>query len=204
MNRLLRKIVTAATLILGAVAGFVAVKLNWDMRESRQLILDAAKLEQDHGSINLRGFLAKHRKSVHAIGDCKGEQCAYVADLRNAPLPLLHLAPPGEFYVSVINQQGHVQEVYISAKTAIDGKPYAATIRSVSETQCKEECKAFSSDAVADASGRILVSAIELGPRATSADRGTAFQINANCIFEIRGCNSPLQITGGWPIRAVD
>jgi hypothetical protein len=204
MNRLLRKIVTAATLILAAVAGFVAVKLNWDMRESRQLILDDAKLEQDHGSINLRDFLAQHRKSVHAIGDCKGEQCAYVADLRNEPLPLLHLAPPGEFYVSVINQQGHIQEVYISAKTAIAGKPYAATIRSVSENQCKEGCKAFSSDAVADASGRILVSAIELGPRATSVDRGTAFQINANCIFEIRGCNSPLQITGGWPIRAVE
>lgn len=204
MNRLLRKAVAAAALILGAIAVFVAVELNWDMRESRQLILDAANLEQDHGSINLSDFLAKHRKSMHAIGDCDDEQCAYVADLRNAPLPLLHLAPRSEFYVSVINKQGRVQEVYISAKTAIAGKPYAATIRSVSETQCKEGCKAFSSDAVTDASGRILVSAIELGPRATSADRGTAFQINANCIFEIKGCNSPKQITGGWPTHTVD
>jgi len=202
MNRLLRKIVTAVILVLGAVAGFAALKLSRDMRESRQLILDAAKLEQDHGTMNLTDFLAKHR-TVHPIRDCKEERCVYVADLRNAPLPLLHLAPPGEFYFSVINKQGHVQEIYISVKTAIAGKPYAAIIRSVSEAECEEGCKAFLSDAVEDA-GRISYSVVELGPRATSADRGIAFQINANCIFEIRGCNSPLQITGGWPIRAVD
>jgi len=189
---------------LGAAAVLAAVKLSRDRREAGQLILDAVRLEENDGSINLSDFLAKHREFMHAVSHCNEGEGAYAADLRNAPLSLLHLAPPGEFYVSVIDKQGHVQEVYISVKTTIAGKPYAATIRSVSETECNEGCKAFSSDAVTDASGKILVSTIELGPRATSADRRTAFQINANCIFEIKGCNSPLQITGGWPIRTVD
>jgi hypothetical protein len=204
MNSLLRKIVATATLVLGAVAVFAAVKLNRDKREARQLTLDAARLEQNDGSINLSDFLAKHRKFMHATSDCNEEQCAYAADLRNAPLPFLHLAPPGEFYISVIGKQRDVQEIYISAKTAIAGKQYAATIRSVSATRCKGGCKSFSSDAVVDTSGKVLVSTIELGPRATLADRRMAFQMNATCIFEMRGCSNSSQITGGWPILSVD
>jgi hypothetical protein len=204
LNSLPRKIAATAALILGAVAVFAAVKLNRDKREARQLTLDAARLDQNDGSINLDDFLTKHRKFMHAIRDCNEEQCAYVADLRNAPLPFLHLAAPGEFYISVIGKQGRVQEIYISAKTAIAGKQYAATIRSVSATRCEGGCKTFSSDTVVDTSGKILVSTIELGPRATLADRRIAFQMNANCMFEMRGCSNPSQITGGWPILAVD
>jgi len=204
ISNLLRKIVPAAILVLGASAVFVGIRLRLDKREARQLILDAARLGQNDGSINLSDFLAKHGKSMHAIRDCNEEQCTYAADLRNAPLPLLHLASPAEFYISVIGKRGQVQEVYVSAKTSIAGKPYAATIRSVSATQCMGGCKDFLSDAVVDATGKILVSTIELGPGATLADRRIAFQLNADCIFEMKGCSNPLQITGGWPIRAVD
>jgi hypothetical protein len=148
MNSLPRKIVATATLIFGAVAVFAAVKLNRDKREARQLTLDAARLDQNDGSINLSDFLAKHRRFMHAIRDCNEEQCTYVADLRNGPLPFLHLAPHGEFYISVIAKQGDIQEIYISTKTAIAGNQYAATIRSVSATRCKGGCETFSSDAV--------------------------------------------------------
>jgi hypothetical protein len=67
MNRLSRKIVVTATLILGVVAVFAAVKLNRDKREARQLILDTARLEANDGSINLSDFLAKHREFMHVV-----------------------------------------------------------------------------------------------------------------------------------------
>ncbi len=201
MNSIPQRIVATAALILIIVTVFAAVRLNRDKREARQLILDAANLAQSDGPGSLSYFLAKHRKFMHAIGDCNNERCAYVADLRNAPLLFFRLAPPGEFYISVIKDKGYVDEVYISVKTVIAGKQYAATIRNVGVTRCSDGCETFSSDAVVDTSGKTMLSAIELGPRATVSDRRIAFQIDADCIFEMNGCNNPLQVTHGWPIR---
>jgi hypothetical protein len=204
MDSLLLKTVAAAALILGAMAVFAAVKLNRDKREARQLTLDAARLDQNDGSINLSDFLTKHKKFMHAISDCNEEQCVYVADLRNGPLPFLHLAPHSEFNIYIIGKEGHVQEIYISVKTAIAGAPFAATMRSASATRCEGGCETFSSGAVVDTSGKIQFSTIELGPRATLADRRIAFQMNADCIFEMRGCSNPSRITGGWPSLACE
>ncbi len=205
MNNVVRTIVGITAFALGIGVLVVCVKLSWDKREARQLILDAERLQQDTGGdSSLSDFLEKHRRFVHPTGDCSVSQCAYVGELTNVPLSFLRLAPPAAFYVSVLVKSDKVQEVYLSAKTTISGRPYAATIRDLSAVASNSEIKTLSSDAVLDSSGEILTSMIELGPMATPTDRRIAFDFSVECIFQVKGCADPSQITGGWPTRRKD
>jgi hypothetical protein len=194
--------IVAFALVTGSVV--VCIRLNWNKREARQLVLDAEKLEQDGTTAGLGDFLAKHGRFVRPAANCSESRCAYVGELKNSSLAFFRLSPPGEFYISILAEKGRVQEVYLSAKTAISGKPYAATMRGVSAEGLGGSVKALSSNAVVDASGRILTSTMELGPMATPAERRMAFQMDVNCIFELKGCSDPSQITGGWPRHAED
>lgn len=190
--------ISVVALALLAVLG--GGKLRLDKVEARTLVADAGRLTQNQSSLaELDKFLAKHRRFVPSNRDCDEENCVYSADLRNDSLSLLHLAPPAELFVSVTRGRDQVQEVYVSVKTAISGKLYAATIRSVGSAACRTNCKSFSSSSVRDPSGRILTSSIELGPAATAADRKIAFQLNVDCIFELKSCTDPAEITGAWP-----
>lgn len=204
MSNVVRTVAAVVAFALGIGIVVTCVKLNRDKREARQLILDAERLEQDGSAASLGDFLAKHRRLVRPAGDCSESRCAYVVELKNSPLSFFHLSPPGEFYFSILGEKGRVQEVYVSAKTAISGKPYAATIRSVSGDESNGSVKILSSDAVVDTSGRILTSTMQLGPMATPAERRIAFKINVSCIFELKGCSDPSQITGDWPKRTED
>jgi len=189
----LRPLTTVLVLVLTlAVCAVLAgtFELRREKVSARNLIEGAERLDRDKSSSSaFDDFLLKHN-SMRSARDCNEVRCTYSATLKNTLLSFFHLAPPSEFYMSVTRSQGHVEEVYLSVKTAMSGRNYAATIRS--RASCNPECEGFWSDVVLDpSSGSVVRSVTELGPSANAEDRKLAFRLNVNCIFDLGGCSNP-------------
>jgi hypothetical protein len=199
VNKLRRTLVALALVAsLGAVS--VYLKLSLERREAKQLLTDLEELERDAHAAKLAEFLKKHRHSIHPLPGCKESRCVYLEDLNNSPLLFIHLSSPADFYVAVTANKGVVQEVYVRAKTFISGQPYTAAVRGTSIGGWSDlDNTKISTDGTVDESGRLKYSVLEFGPLATPAERAIAFQMNVDCLFELKGCSDPSQIVGRWP-----